>query len=124
LGIGYGVRAGSTGHATPLYLGGTLLLYQRSSEDEDLHGGILDFELGYEWLAGALAVRPYLGVGGALFVSDGAGGGGSGIGGHVALGVLAKYRLRLFEVGADARYERASFLIDHFSVLGSVGVAF
>jgi hypothetical protein len=123
LGVAYGVRAGNTYHTTRLYLGGTLLRYQRSSGDVDSSSGALDVELGYELPVSALAIRPYLGVGGALFVSDGPDGGSSAIGGHLAAGLLAKYRIGIFEAGADARYERASSLINHFSILGSLGVA-
>jgi hypothetical protein len=130
-GIGYGVRSGYTWSGTPLYLGATVLRYDGGvSDTEDVDIFTLDLELGYEFGAGPLLLRPYLGLGAPLGISnltqssEPGQRAGSGISLQAVPGLLASYQLGPLSVGAEARWALVLDWKNALSLLGSAGVAF
>lgn len=134
LGVGYGVRGGYTFAGTPLYLGGTLLRYLGPSGGSyDVDSGSLDFEIGYEIVAGPIVVRPYLGVGALVTAwslrngasAEGGETGNSGLAPRVVPGLLVWHPIGIVAVGAEARYEQTANGQDRaLALMGSIGVRF
>jgi hypothetical protein len=127
-----GARAGYRFAASPLYLGFTV---SHRQDELDVDPGeepgteddiIVDLDLGAEFHAGPVLLRPYLGLGTMLAVFDNGADSNSGIAPLVILGALAGYPLGdSVEVGLDARWQTASpGAPATVSLLGSAGLSF
>jgi hypothetical protein len=127
-----GARAGYRFSASPLYLGFTV---SHRQDELDVDPGeepgteddiIVDLDLGAEFHAGPVLLRPYLGLGAMLAVFDNGANSNSGIAPLVILGALARYPLGdIVEVGLDARWQTASpGTPATVSLLGSAGLSF
>jgi len=127
-----GARAGYRFAASPLYLGFTV---SHRQDELDVDPGeepgteddiIVDLDLGAEFHAGPVLLRPYLGLGAMLAVFDHGADSNSGITPLVILGALARYPLGdIVEAGVDARWQTASAGSPAtVSLLGNAGLSF
>jgi hypothetical protein len=127
-----GARAGYRFAASALYLGFTV---SHRQDELDVDPGeepgteddiLVDLDLGAEFDAGPILLRPYLGLGALLALFDHGSESNSGIAPLVVLGALARYPLGdIVEVGLDARWQTASpGTPASVSLLGSAGLSF
>jgi hypothetical protein len=127
-----GARAGYRFPASALYLGFTVSHRQdelgadpgeEPGTEDDI---IVDLDLGAEFHAGPMLLRPYLGLGALLALFDRGADSNSGIAPLVVLGALARYPLGdILDVGLDARWQTASpGTPASVSLLGSAGLSF
>lgn len=124
--LGLGGHAGYRFAATPMYLGFTVS-HRGDDTPESPNDAeqriMLDLDLGAELSGGWLTVRPYVGLGTALFIYEGPDG-GSGFVSFLAPGVFVHRPLGVADVGVNVRWEvMPSHWGDSLAVLGSVGLA-